>query len=166
MSCKTLDAGSSFGKILFKRRKKEGEETAADIEEKKAKTAQLDAIFGLKDGVEKTEEEKEAERLELEAKKEAKEGEAKKVKMLDDDEDKDVKFGLQQPPVKKRFIDGPTSKVTSLSAAKVLEREKKAGNKKLLSFYDEEEEEEEEYRKEAFEEKMRKQAEKEAEDSD
>lgn len=166
MSCKTIDAGSSFGKILFKRRKKEGEETTADIEEKKAKTAQLDAIFGLKDGVEKTEEEKEAERLELEAKKEAKEGEAKKVKMLDDDEDKDVKFGLQQPPVKKRFIDGPTSKVTSLSAAKVLEREKKAGNKKLLSFYDEEEEEEEEYRKEAFEEKMRKQAEKEAEDSD
>ncbi len=118
--------------------------------------------------MEKTEEEKEAERLAEQEKAASKEGDEanSKAKMLDDGEDKDVTFGLQQPPVKKRFVDGPTSKVTNLPASKVLEREKKAGNKKLLSFYDEEEEEEEEYRRDVFHEKMQKEAEREAEDSD
>ena len=40
-------------------------------------------------------------------------GSEKRKKILLDDEEpeKDKKYGLQQPVVKKRFIDGPTSKV-------------------------------------------------------
>lgn len=63
-----------------------------------------------------------------------------KGKILLDQENKDeIKYGLQEPPIKKRYIDGPTSKVTSKTASKVLSYESKC-NKKLLSFCDEEDE--------------------------
>jgi len=112
----------------------------------------------LKDGEEQPEPEKTADGSE-EAGAELKEQEvlAAKKKLLQD-EDPDVQYGLQQPP-KKRFCDGPTSKTTTLPAAKVLAREAKAGNKKMLSFYDEEEEEAEEYSREVFREKSEKETE-------
>jgi len=88
-----------------------------------------------------------------------------KKKILLDDEDKDkIQYGLQEPPAKKRFIDGPTSKTTSVSAVKVLAREAKAGNKKLLSFYDEEEEEVEEYNRLTLKEKLDREEEQEESD--
>jgi len=153
------DAASSFGKILFKRRKKPGEEDDPIEGEKKPKTSQLDLIFNLKNGEEQPELEEESEPTETDEK----ETIIIKKKLLQDEEP-DVKYGLQQP-AKKRFCDGPTSKTTTLPAAKVLAREAKAGNKKMLSFYDEEEEEAEEYSREDFREKREKEDEREANDS-
>jgi hypothetical protein len=141
------NAASSFGKILFKRPQKKNanpevppEETESkSAEESAPKKSEIDLIFNLdKDGAEKKEEEIE------ETSEEDKEKQATKKKFLDDEETV-IKPGLQEPVAKKRFVDGPTTKVTTLHPSKVLAREAKAGNKKLLSFYDEEEEEQEEY---------------------
>lgn len=146
------NAGSSFGKILFKRRKKEGDidDTKSDS---KPKAAELDLIFNLKDGEEKPEDEEKTEESS-----ELNNETVVKKKMLDDEEDKESQYGLQAPPKKQRFCDRDANKVTSHSAAKVLAREAKAGNRKLLSFYDEEEEEIEEFNREVFREKAEKEA--------
>lgn len=153
------DAGSSFGKILFKKPGKkntEPEDSQAATSQDKKRT-EIDLIFNLDEkGEEKPEEEEEKEE-------EAKEQEVIKKKYLEDEQE-EIKAGLQ-PPTKKRFIDGPTTKVTNTSASKVLSRESKAGNKKLLSFYDEEQDEFEEYAREDFKHKQERE-EKLQEDSD
>ncbi len=89
-----------------------------------------------------------------------------KKKILLDEEESDKKYGLQEPPVKKRFIDNQKGKVETHSAKRVLEREAKSGNKKLLSFYDEEEEEIEEYNREVFKNKQEKEEEEREEDDE
>ncbi|RNA06438.1 hypothetical protein BpHYR1_000369 [Brachionus plicatilis] len=134
------NAASSFGKILFKKPKKNIPEEEKTEESSTKKPSEIDLIFNLS---EKGEEPAEA----VEEKSPTAE-EAQKQKVYLQDEQKEIPAGLQ--PGKKRFIDGPTSKTTNLSAAKVLARESKAGNKKLLSFYDEEQEEVEEFAKEDF----------------
>jgi len=153
------NSASSFGKIVFKRPKK-ASDTVEETKDK-IKTSELNSIFNLdENGEEKVKEDIESEAQDEE------ESPMPKKKHLDDEDDKNQQYGLEQPPTKKRFIDGPTSKTTSISAAKVLAREAKAGNKKLLSFYDEEEEEIEEYSREDFKEKMEKEARQKAEESD
>ncbi len=90
-----------------------------------------------------------------------------KKKTLLSDENKEIAYGLQQPNKKARFIDRQNNSINSntISAAKVLAREVKSGNKKLLSFYDEEQEEAEEFEHERVAEINRKQEEQD-EDSD
>jgi hypothetical protein len=113
-----IDSASSFGKILFKKRpKKNPEEELAEAtsSENTVKKSEIDLIFNLdKEGKEqeKTEEDEAAQATEA--------GSEKRKKILLDDEEpeKDKKYGLQQPVVKKRFIDGPTSKVETFSAKK------------------------------------------------
>lgn len=159
-------AASSFGKILFKRPSKKVNtevESEPSSSTEAIKRTEIDLIFNLN---EKGEEEPEEEKSE----KEGEEGETSeqviKKKIYLDNEQEQIKAGLQ-PPAKKRFIDGPTSKVTNLSASKVLARESKAGNKKLLSFYDEEQEELEEFSREDFRKKQeREQKRLEEQDSD
>lgn len=151
------NAGSSFGKILFKRRKKPEEES--EETDTLPKTSEIDNIFNLKDGEEQVEEPETSEETEEVSEKEVV---LPKKKLLADECETDIKFGLQ-PAKKLRFCDRPTSQVTNMSAAKVLAREAKAGNKKLLSFYDEEEDEAEEYNREVFKEKSEKEAVREAE---
>ncbi len=143
LSTHFVDAASSFGKILFKKPKKKSEIsnelTSQNLEKElvdSKKSNEIDLIFNLnEEGIEK-----EQPNLESESNKDP-----LKKKYLEDEEQQSKIYGLQEPPVKKRFIDKPNNKVTTLSASKVLAREAKAGNKKLLSFYDEEEEEKEEY---------------------
>ena len=111
-------------------------EVSTDSKEADKKQTELDLIFNLdSNGIEIPKEIDNQENNEMD-----KEKINKKI-LLNDENESDVKYGLQEPPVKKRYIDGPTSKTTSVSAAKVLAREAKCGNKKLLSFYDDEEEE-------------------------
>ena len=128
------NGANSFGKILFKKPQKKIDLEKLNQEEiSEKKQSELDLIFNLdKNGVEIPKEVEEAGETEEVV---------KKKMLLNEENEGDVKYGLQEPPVKKRFIDGQTSKVTNISAAKVLEREAKCGNKKLLSFYDHEEEE-------------------------
>jgi len=157
------NAASSFGKILFKRPSKKQAETATTEEastSEAAKKTELDLIFNLDNEgkeIEKTEEEKEGGTDETAPV-------VKKKILLDDEEEPGKKYGLQEPPAKKRFIDNQKSKVETHSAKRVLERESKSGNKKLLSFYDEEEEEIEEYNREVFQKKQQEQEEEEEED--
>ncbi len=123
------NGASSFGKILFKKPvKKENkiETSASSQEDLEKKTSEIDLIFNLdKNGAE----------IQALEKVETAEGKI----LLNEENKDDIKYGLQEPPVKKRYIDGPTLKVTSKSASKVLALEAKC-DKKLLSFYDEEEE--------------------------
>jgi len=114
-----IDSASSFGKILFKKRPKKNPEeelSEATSSENTVKKSEIDLIFNLdKEGKEQEkEEEDEAAGTITEA------GSEKRKKILLDDEEpeKDKKYGLQQPVVKKRFIDGPTSKVETFSAKK------------------------------------------------
>lgn len=159
---------SSFGKILFKRPAKKsttsGEtveaSTSGTQEQKQEKiSAELDSIFNLS---KKEEDEKKEGEVTNEADEESnvvtseenKKAAEKKKLYLQDEEKAAGSFGLQ-PVAKKRFVDRiGDSKATNLSAAKVLAREAKSGNKKLLSFYDQEEEENEEFSKECFKEKL------------
>jgi hypothetical protein len=114
-----------------------------EIHESK-KSNEIDLIFNLnEEGMEKKDEQ---EKLEEQI-----ENDQFKKKYLDDEDQLSKNYGLQEPPVKKRFVDKPNIKVTTLSASKVLAREAKTGNKKLLSFYDEEEEEKEEFIRDAEE---------------
>ena len=131
------NGANSFGKILFKKPQKksatEPESATTEIANEHSaekKQSEIDLIFNLdKNGAE----------IPKEAADEEAEVTTKKT-LLNEESEENVKYGLQEPPSKKRYIDGPTTKVTSISASKVLAREAKCGNKKLLSFYDEEEE--------------------------
>ncbi|CAF0729442.1 unnamed protein product [Brachionus calyciflorus] len=123
------NSASSFGKIIFKRPKKNTEIENTETS-KISSTSEINQIFNLNEKGEEVVEPKQEE------KKEIVEEPVKKI-YLEQDE---TKSGLQ-PPVKKRFIDQNNSKPTSLAPSKVLAREAKAGNLKLLSFYDEEEQE-------------------------
>lgn len=128
---------------MFKKPKKNISEEA-DEKTTSKKTSEINLIFNLNEqGEEKTETTEENQSVNQETQ--------QKQVYLQDEQD-EIKAGLQ--PGKKRFIDGPTSKTTNLSAAKVLARESKAGNKKLLSFYEEEQEEVEEFSREDFLEKQ------------
>ena len=151
------DSASSFGKILFKRPpKKDADASAKEVDSKPKSSSEIDLIFNLN---------KEGQEIPVEPAEQSESEVVAKKKILLDDEDKDkVQYGLQEPPAKKRFIDGPTSRTTSVSAAKVLAREAKAGNKKLLSFYDEEEEEVEEYNRLTLQEKLDREEEQEESD--
>lgn len=155
------NSASSFGKILFKKPAKKNKEeastseAAAETSEIAPRASEIDLIFNLdKEGKEKP-----ADETEQGDNSETVEAKKPKKILLDDEEDKEKTYGLQEPPVKKRFIDRVKTKVETLPAKKVLERESKAGNKKLLSFYDEEEEEFEEYNREVHKEKLKKQEE-------
>ena len=106
---------------MFKRKPKKNpeEETVAaegaTSSENLVKKTEIDLIFNLdKEGKEKEipEEEKEGS-----ATSEAGAEKRKKILLDDEESEKDKKYGLQQP-VKKRFIDGPTSKVETFSAKK------------------------------------------------
>ncbi len=142
---------------MFKRPTKKGEtastSSAAPNPEVKEKQAnQLATIFNLnQDGEEQPLPTPE----ELAAKEQETTSVAKKRAFLEDEEPDNIKYGLQHPvsgaaqPQQQRFIDRASKqKATSLTAAQVLERERKSGGtgsvnkKKLLSFYDEEEEQE------------------------
>lgn len=163
---------ASRGKILFKRptKKTDGESSSeqpctsdSTVQQEKI-AAELDSIFELnkKEDEEGKEEEKEKEETETKAAPE-------KKKIYLDDEEKAVKEGLSQPSAKRtrlvdRLAEGKVS--NSLSAAKVLAREAKAGNRKLLSFYDEEEEENEDYRQECEKEESAKREAEQGSDSD
>lgn len=155
---------SSFGKILFKKPTKkttdgaenDSEPTTSGTQEKKQEkiSAELDSIFDL--SKKKEEEEDVGEEKEPDAEKPVV---VEKKKIYLEDEEKTVEsHGLQPPTKKTRLVDriAENKVANSLSAAKVLAREAKAGNRKLLSFYDEEEEENEEYRQECFKEKLAK----------
>lgn len=128
---------------MFKKPKKNISEEANENPATK-KGSELDLIFNLN---EQGEEQTETIEENL-----SKNQEAEPNKVYLQNEQEEIKAGLQ--PGKKRFIDGPTAKTTNLSAAKVLARESKVGNKKLLSFYEEEQEEIEEFSREDFLEKQ------------
>lgn len=138
---------------MFKKPKKNSSEDTVE-ESSSKKTSEIDLIFNLNEKGEEQTETVEENSL----------GEETQTKKIYLDNEEEIKAGLQ--PAKKRFIDGPTAKTTNLSAAKVLARESKAGNKKLLSFYDEEQEEIEEFSREDFLEKQERDLKRKLEDSD
>ncbi len=127
-------AASSFGKILFKKPNKKGENMEnTDLSNQtlsEKKTSEIDFIFNLdQNGIE----------IPVPDASSDTDGSIKGKILLDQENKDEIKYGLQEPPIKKRYIDGPTSKVTSKTASKVLSYESKC-NKKLLSFNDEEDE--------------------------
>lgn len=148
----------SRGKILFKKptKKVTTDETTAEGDEQQKQqekiAAELDSIFKEPPKPEQSKAEGEGGSEEGKASTSAVEQETNteppqvKKTYLDDES---AREGEQPASKRSRLIDRlGEQKATSLSAAKVLAREAKTGNKKLLSFFDQEEEEEEEYRNE------------------